>query len=53
MYFAGIDKARFRRPVIPGDQLIVSVEVLSGPVVRHPDPGARRGSRDSSRPRRR
>jgi beta-hydroxyacyl-ACP dehydratase FabZ len=28
MYFAGIDKARFRRPVIPGDQLILSVEVL-------------------------
>lgn len=23
-YFAGIDKARFRRPVIPGDQLILS-----------------------------
>jgi beta-hydroxyacyl-ACP dehydratase FabZ len=28
MYFTGIDKARFRRPVIPGDQLIISVEVL-------------------------
>lgn len=24
LYFAGIDKARFRRPVIPGDQLILS-----------------------------
>jgi 3-hydroxyacyl-[acyl-carrier-protein] dehydratase len=23
-YFAGIDKARFRRPVVPGDQLILS-----------------------------
>jgi 3-hydroxyacyl-[acyl-carrier-protein] dehydratase len=23
-YFAGIDKVRFRRPVIPGDQLILS-----------------------------
>lgn len=23
-YFAGIDKARFRRPVIPGDQLILT-----------------------------
>jgi 3-hydroxyacyl-[acyl-carrier-protein] dehydratase len=29
MYFAGIDKARFRRPVIPGDQLILRVEVLA------------------------
>ncbi len=27
--FAGIDKARFRRPVIPGDQLIMSVELLT------------------------
>jgi 3-hydroxyacyl-[acyl-carrier-protein] dehydratase len=24
-YFAGIDKARFRRPVIPGDQLLLRV----------------------------
>jgi 3-hydroxyacyl-[acyl-carrier-protein] dehydratase len=24
-YFAGIDKARFRRPVIPGDQLLLKV----------------------------
>ena len=23
-YFVGIDKARFRRPVIPGDQLILA-----------------------------
>ncbi|MGB5101731.1 MAG: 3-hydroxyacyl-ACP dehydratase FabZ [Steroidobacteraceae bacterium] len=23
-YFAGIDKARFRRPVVPGDQLLLS-----------------------------
>jgi beta-hydroxyacyl-ACP dehydratase FabZ len=29
MYLAGVDKARFRRPVIPGDQLVMSVEVLS------------------------
>jgi len=28
MYFAGIDKARFRRPVIPGDQLILTVELM-------------------------
>lgn len=27
VYFAGIDKARFRRPVTPGDQLILSAEV--------------------------
>ena len=27
-YFTGIDKARFRRPVEPGDQLIIDVEVL-------------------------
>ena len=24
-YFAGIDKARFRRPVVPGDQLLLKV----------------------------
>jgi len=28
LYFAGIDKARFRRPVGPGDQLIYKVELL-------------------------
>jgi 3-hydroxyacyl-[acyl-carrier-protein] dehydratase len=27
-YFAGIDKARFRRPVEPGDQLILSAELV-------------------------
>jgi 3-hydroxyacyl-[acyl-carrier-protein] dehydratase len=27
--FAGIDKVRFRRPVIPGDQLIMTVELIS------------------------
>jgi len=26
--FAGIDKARFRRPVVPGDQLRIEVSVL-------------------------
>ena len=26
--FAGIDKVRFRRPVVPGDQLILTAEVL-------------------------
>ena len=27
--FAGIDKVRFRRPVIPGDQLVMTTELLS------------------------
>ncbi|WP_338038646.1 hypothetical protein [Neosynechococcus sphagnicola] len=26
--FAGIDGVRFRRPVVPGDQLILTVELL-------------------------
>lgn len=29
IYFAGIESAKFRRPVIPGDQLRVEMEVLS------------------------
>ena len=28
VYLTGIDKAKFRRPVVPGDQLRVEVEVL-------------------------
>ena len=28
VYFTGIDKARFRRTVVPGDQLLITVEVL-------------------------
>jgi 3-hydroxyacyl-[acyl-carrier-protein] dehydratase len=28
VYFAGLDKVRFRRKVVPGDQLIVKVEIL-------------------------
>ncbi len=28
VYFAGIDKARFRRPVHPGDQLRMTLEVV-------------------------
>jgi beta-hydroxyacyl-ACP dehydratase FabZ len=28
VYFTGIDKARFRRTVVPGDQLTLTVEVL-------------------------
>jgi UDP-3-O-[3-hydroxymyristoyl] N-acetylglucosamine deacetylase/3-hydroxyacyl-[acyl-carrier-protein] dehydratase len=27
-YFAGIDKVRFRKPVLPGDQLEIKIEVL-------------------------
>jgi beta-hydroxyacyl-ACP dehydratase FabZ len=29
LYFAAIDNARFRRPVVPGDQLRVVVEVIA------------------------
>ncbi len=29
IYFTGIDKCRFRKPVVPGDQLIFEVEVLA------------------------
>jgi len=28
LFFAGIDKARFRRPVVPGDQLIFSLQLV-------------------------
>ncbi len=28
LYFTGIEHARFRRPVVPGDQIIYEVEVL-------------------------
>jgi 3-hydroxyacyl-[acyl-carrier-protein] dehydratase len=28
IYFAGIDKVRFRRPVVPGDQLIFEMRVI-------------------------
>ena len=28
VYFTGIDEARFRRPVVPGDQLRLTMEVL-------------------------
>ncbi len=27
-YFAGIDNCRFKQPVVPGDQLILEVEVV-------------------------
>ena len=27
-YFGGVDKARFRRPVVPGDQLVLDVECI-------------------------
>jgi 3-hydroxyacyl-[acyl-carrier-protein] dehydratase len=29
LMFAGIDKVRFRRPVVPGDQLVMTVELLA------------------------
>jgi 3-hydroxyacyl-[acyl-carrier-protein] dehydratase len=28
IYFAGIDNCRFRRPVVPGDQLVLEITVL-------------------------
>ena len=28
IYFTGIDKVRFRRPVIPGDQIVFEIEFL-------------------------
>lgn len=27
-YFAGIDEARFKRPILPGDQMMLKVEVI-------------------------
>ncbi|MBU0687078.1 MAG: acyl-ACP--UDP-N-acetylglucosamine O-acyltransferase [Candidatus Margulisbacteria bacterium] len=34
VFFAGIDKIRFRKPVLPGDQIVTTVEVLwtKGPI---------------------
>lgn len=29
IYFTGIDNCRFRKPVVPGDQLVFEVEVVS------------------------
>lgn len=28
VYFMGIDEARFRRPIVPGDQMRIAVEIL-------------------------
>lgn len=28
VYFMGIDKAKFRKPVVPGDQLMLDVEII-------------------------
>lgn len=28
-FLAGIDKAKFRRPVVPGDQLLITIDILS------------------------
>jgi 3-hydroxyacyl-[acyl-carrier-protein] dehydratase len=27
-YFAGIDRARFKKPVMPGDQLVLEVSIV-------------------------
>ncbi len=29
MYLTGVDKARFRRPVLPGDQIVVTAEIVT------------------------
>jgi 3-hydroxyacyl-[acyl-carrier-protein] dehydratase len=29
LYFTGVERARFRRPVVPGDQVILEVQVLA------------------------
>ena len=29
IYFAGIDKAKFRKPVVPGDQLILEAKLIN------------------------
>jgi 3-hydroxyacyl-[acyl-carrier-protein] dehydratase len=29
MFLTGVDKARFRRPVVPGDQIIVTAEIVN------------------------
>ena len=36
IYFMGMDKVRFRKPVVPGDQLILKIKVLKkrGPVFK-------------------
>ena len=39
--FGGIDKARFRRQVVPGDEL--TLEVVDGPAARHGRQGQRHG----------
>ena len=51
LYMAAIDNARFRRPVIPGDQLRVEVNVITfrGPFCKVAGPRAReRGTRRRS-----
>ncbi len=29
MYLTGVDKARFRRPIFPGDQIVVTAEIVN------------------------
>ena len=31
IYFSGIENAKFRRPVVPGDQLRIEVEIGASP----------------------
>jgi 3-hydroxyacyl-[acyl-carrier-protein] dehydratase len=28
VYFVGIDRARFKKPVVPGDQLVITAEIV-------------------------
>jgi len=28
IYFTGLDKVRFRKPVVPGDQVIIELKIL-------------------------
>jgi len=29
MFLSGVDKARFRRPIVPGDQIVVTAEIVN------------------------
>ena len=29
MFLSGVDKARFRRPIVPGDQIVVTGEIVN------------------------
>src|SRR5712691_8218955 len=47
-YFAGIDEARFKRPVVPGDQLLLEVTVERS--ARYDSPDGHRSFRREARP---